>query len=75
MSEYFPPAGRGQDSCLCVGVSACECVKLCASQRQQVRNEHIGAYFYSMDAFRVCNPNKNTSSTSYKKNLIAFRVN
>lgn len=45
MSEYFPPAGRGQDSCLCVGVSACECVKLCASQRQQVRNERVGAFF------------------------------
>lgn len=45
MSECFPPAGRGQDSCLCVGVSVCECVKLCASQRQQVRNERIGAFF------------------------------
>lgn len=45
MSECFPPAGRGQDSCLCVGVSACECVKLYASQRQQVRNERIRAFF------------------------------
>lgn len=45
MSECFPPAGRGQDSCLCVSVSVCECVKLCASQRRQVRNERIGAFF------------------------------